>query len=94
MKLGLLPLVLLWAACAGCTPSAGGQVVTTIPPAVALVECVYQQIDQCIQAKTPWTTCTVQTAEACGTDVATIVSIWASKRAAEAREGDAGASYP
>jgi hypothetical protein len=85
---------LLLVGASGCTPSTGGQVVTTIPPAVALVECVYQHVDGCIQAHTPWPACTLQTAEACGTDVPTIVSIWASKRAAEAREGDAGASYP
>lgn len=82
-------------ACQGCTPSQRGQVVSTVGPAVNLVECVYQHVDGCIQAHTPWTTCTVQTAEACGTDAASVVSIWASKRAAEAREGDGGgASYP
>lgn len=86
---------LVLVACQGCTPSQQGQVVSTVGPSVSLVECVYQHVDGCIQAHTPWTTCTVQTAEACGTDAASVVSIWASKKAAEAREGDAGgSSYP
>lgn len=59
----------------------------------ALVDCVYKQVDGCIQAKTPWLTCTEQTAVACGIDAASVASIWLSKRASEAREVDAG-SYP
>ncbi len=90
---GVMLFVLALLACR-CTPSQQGQVVSTVPVAVNLVECVYEHVDGCITAHTPWPACTVQVAEACGTDAASVVSIWASKRAAEARESDAGASYP
>jgi len=87
LAVSLSPLL----ACQGCSAA---QQQAAVPAIAAVVECVYEHVDACIVAKTPWTDCTAQTAAACGTDVASVVSIWASKQASEAREGDAGVKYP
>lgn len=79
--------VMLPAACSGCGAGTAGQVVATGVAVGPLAECIYQHVDQCITDHTPWTTCTEQTAAACGVDVPSVVSIWASKRASEVREG-------
>lgn len=91
LAVSLSPLL----ACQGCSAA---QQQAAVPAIAAVVECVYEHVDACIVAKTPWIACTEQTAIACGVDVPGVVSIWASKQASEARErGDGGvnpASYP
>jgi hypothetical protein len=65
-------------------------------PSIDLGVCIIKNVSQCLAAHTPWITCTEQTAVTCGTDAASVVSIYAEHRAAEVREGyivpvDAGA---
>lgn len=76
-----------------CTSS---QVRTVTPPTIDLAGCIISHVVACATASppTPWAQCTVQTATACGTDAASVVSVWTYHRNAEMREADAGVSYP
>lgn len=89
-------LALLLASCAGCGPATQQQSAATVEPAINLTACILTHVVSCATAKpqTPWPTCTAQTATACGTDVAAVVSIWADHKMAMAREGAPGVQYP
>lgn len=86
-------LALLLFVSPGCSSA---QTQAAIPAVSVDAECILSHVVGCALASppTPWATCAEQTALACGTDTATVVSVWSSHRAAEAREGDAGVSYP
>jgi hypothetical protein len=74
----------------------GAPVAKVVPPVIDLAECIIGHVVGCATAAppTPWAVCAEQTALACGTDAASVVSVWASHRNAELREADAGVSYP
>jgi hypothetical protein len=88
--------MLLALVCAACTPTTSAQGAATVQPAVSLIACVLPRVVACATATppTPWPTCTEQTALACGSDVASIVSIWAAHKQAMALESSAGLRYP
>jgi hypothetical protein len=83
MKLGVSFAPLLMAACNACNPPSS----PVVAPTIDTVTCILDHVAKDVAAGQQWAAVVADTIAACGTDAATIATVWGSHVHAEVVEG-------